>query len=655
MWTMSPGVSVWPGPPRERTRPRPLTPYRSCPPGCACQWVRAPAEECTTVMPVPPVDGSPGPSHTRPVNLAASPSWYGPAAMSIGQPPPRPPRVENAISGLARWLPGLRTVREYQRAWLPNDLVAGVVLTALLVPVGMGYAQAAGLPPITGLYATIVPLVAYAIFGPSRVMVLGPDSSLVAVIAAIVLPLAGRDPARAVALAGMLAILTGVVILVAGVARLGFVTELLSRPVQLGYLYGIAVTIVVGQLPKLFGFSIDGRGLLPEIRDFVQGLARGRANGAALAVGLAGIVVILGVRRLWPRVPGVILAVGIGIAAVVAFDLTGRGVEVIGVLLSGLSSPAIPDARLDDLPMLLSGAMGIALVTVADTSVLAQPLAVRRGEMVDANQELGALGAANMAAGAFQGFPISGSASRTPVAIAAGARTHLTPLVGAVTIAVRLVVAPGALRNLPQPILGAVVITAAMGLVDPAAVRFLYQVRRSEFVLWLAAFVGVALLGVLLGILVAIVLSLGDFIRRARRPHDAVLGREDALKGYPDLERHSNARLVSGLLLYRFDAPLFFANAGFFRRRIRGLLAATTPRVRWVVVAAEPITDVDTSAAAILAELKGPVKDRLRRYGLYDQVGDDRFFPTVGTAVDGYLRATGVEWVDWEERPDPPP
>ena len=579
--------------------------------------------------------------------------------------------MENAISGLARWLPGLRTVREYQRAWLPNDLVAGVVLTALLVPVGMGYAQAAGLPPITGLYATIVPLVAYAIFGPSRVMVLGPDSSLVAVIAAIVLPLAGRDPARAVALAGMLAILTGVVILIAGVVRLGFVTELLSRPVQLGYLYGIAVTIVVGQLPKLFGFSIDGRGLLPEIRDFVQGLARGRANGAALAVGLTGIVVILGVRRLWPRVPGVILAVGIGIAAVVAFDLTGRGVEVIGVLPSGLPSPAIPDVRLDDLPLLLSGAMGIALVTVADTSVLSQSLAARRGEMVDANQELVALGAANLAAGAFQGFPISGSASRTPVAIAAGARTQLTPLVGAVTIAVLLVVAPGALRNLPQPILGAVVITAAMGLVDPAAVRFLYQVRRSEFVLWLAAFVGVALLGVLLGILAAIVLSLGDFIRRARRPHDAVLGREDELKGYHDLERHPNARLVPGLLLYRFDAPLFFANAGFFRRRIRGLLAATTPRVRWVVVAAEPITDVDTSAAAILgellaelrrqgvtlafAELKGPVKDRLRRYGLYDQVGDDRFFPTVGTAVDGYLRATGVEWVDWEERPDPPP
>jgi high affinity sulfate transporter 1 len=573
--------------------------------------------------------------------------------------------------GLARWVPGLRTLRESRRAWLPSDLAAGVVLTALLVPVGMGYAQAAGLPPITGLYATIVPLVAYAIFGPSRVMVLGPDSSLAAVIAAVVLPLAGQDPARAVALAGMLAVLTGAVILVAGIARLGFVTELLSRPVQLGYLYGIAVTIIVGQLPKLFGFSSEGRGLLPEALDFVQGLAAGKANGAALAVGAAGIVVILGVRRRWPRVPGVIVAVGLGIAAVVVFDLTARGVQVIGVLPRGLPSPALPDVGLEDMPLLFSGALGIALVTVADTTVLSQSLAARRGEVVDPNQELVALGAANLAAGAFQGFPVSSSASRTPVAIAAGARTQLTPLVGAATIALLLVVAPGALRNLPQPILAAVVITAAMGLVDPVAVRHLYQVRRSEFVLWLAAFVGVALLGVLVGIMAAIVLSLGDFIRRAWRPHDAVLGREDELKGYHDLDRHPDGRQVPGLLLYRFDAPLFFANAGVFRRRVRGLLAAARPAARWVVVAAEPITDVDTTAAAVLgellaelrqqgvtlafAELKGPVKDRLRRYGLYDQIGPDRFYPTVGTAVDGYLEATGVEWVDWEERSRRPP
>jgi high affinity sulfate transporter 1 len=572
--------------------------------------------------------------------------------------------------GLERWVPGLRTLREYRRAWLVSDLVAGLVLTALLVPVGMGYAQAAGLPPITGLYATIVPLVVYAVLGPSRVMVLGPDSSLAAVIAAVILPLGGDDPETAVALAGALAVLTGLVILVAGVARLGFVTELLSRPVQLGYLYGIAVTILVGQLPRLCGFSIEGRGLLTEARDVVRGVADGRVNRAALAVGLTGIVVILVLRRLWPKVPGVMVAVVVGIAAVALLDLEAEGVQVVGVLPGGLPTPALPSFDPAALGALFSGALGIALVAVADTTVLSQSLAAQRDETVDPNQELRALGAANLAAGLFQGFAISSSSSRTPVAVAAGARSQLTPLVGAVTIALLLVLAPGALRDLPLPMLAAIVITAAIGLIDVAAVRRLYRVRRSEFVLWLAAFGGVALLGVLVGIFIAILLSLGDFVRRAWRPHDAVLGREDELKGYHDIDRHPSARLIPGLLLYRFDAPLFFANAGWFGRRVRRLVAEAAHPVRWVVVAAEPITDIDTTAADSLrqlleelraeqvtlafAELKGPVKDRLRRYGLFEAVGPDRFFPTVGTAVDGYVEATGTAWVDWEERPAGP-
>jgi MFS superfamily sulfate permease-like transporter len=364
-------------------------------------------------------------------------------------------------------------------------------------------------------------------------MVLGPDSSLAAVIAAVILPLGGDDPETAVALAGALAVLTGLVILVAGVARLGFVTELLSRPVQLGYLCGIAVTILVGQLPRLCGFSIEGRGLLTEIRDFARGVADGQVNRAALAVGVTGIVVVLLLRRFWRAVLGVMVAVLIGIAAVAVFDLDEAGVEVLGVLPKGLPGFALPAVDLADLGALFSGALGIALVAVADTTVLSQSLAAQRGETVDPNQELRALGAANLAAGLFQGFAISSSASRTPVAVAAGARSQLTPLVGAVAIAVLLVAAPGALKDLPLPMLAAIVITAAIGLIDVAGVRRLYRVRRSEFVLWLAAFGGVALLGVLVGIFVAILLSLGDFVRRAWRPHDAVLGREDALKGLP--------------------------------------------------------------------------------------------------------------------------
>jgi high affinity sulfate transporter 1 len=455
-------------------------------------------------------------------------------------------------------------------------------------------------------------------------------------------------------------------------ARLGFVTELLSRPVQLGYLCGIAVTILVGQLPKLCGFSIEGRGLLTEIRDFLQGVADGRVNRAALAVGLTGIVVILLLKRFWRAVPAVAVAVVVGIAAVAVFDLDEEGVKVIGVLPEGLPTFAFPSVDLADLGALFSGALGIALVAVADTTVLSQSLAAQRGETVDPNQELRALGAANLATGLFQGFAISSSASRTPVAVSAGARSQLTPLVGAVSIALLLVFAPGLLRDLPLPMLAAIVITAAIGLIEAAEARRLYRVRRSEFVLWLAAFGGVALLGVLVGIFVAILLSLADFVRRAWRPHDAVLGREDDLKGYHDIDRHPSARRIPGLLLYRFDAPLFFANAGYFRRRVHHLVGEATTPVRWVVVAAEPITDVDTTAAGTLrdlldelrnegvtlafAELKGPVKDRLQRYGLFDAVGPDRFFPTIGTAVDGYVEATGTTWVDWEERlPAPSP
>jgi MFS superfamily sulfate permease-like transporter len=386
-------------------------------------------------------------------------------------------------------------------------------------------------------------------------------------------------------------------------------------------------------------------------------VADGRVNRAALAVGLTGIVVILVLKRLWRAIPAVAVAVVIGIAAVAAFDLDQEGVKVIGMLPEGLPGFAFPAVDLADLGALFSGALGIALVAVADTTVLSQSLAAQRGETVDPNQELRALGAANLAAGFFQGFAISSSASRTPVAVSAGARSQLTPLVGAVAIALLLVFAPGLLRDLPLPMLAAIVITAAIGLIEAAEARRLYRVRRSEFVLWLAAFAGVALLGVLVGIFVAILLSLGDFVRRAWRPPR----RRPRTRGRPQgLPRHRpppdpTARRIPGLLLYRFDAPLFFANAGYFRRCVRRLVDDATTPVRWVVVAAEPITDIDTTAADTLrdlleelraegitlafAELKGPVKDRLRRYGLFDAVGDDRFFPTVGTAVDGYIEA----------------
>jgi high affinity sulfate transporter 1 len=575
-------------------------------------------------------------------------------------------------AGARRWLPGLQTLGAYQRSWLPRDLVAGIVLTALLVPAGMGYAEASGLPAIYGLYATIVPLVVYAIVGPSRILVLGPDSSLAPLIAAAVLPLAAGSEAEAVALAGMLAILSGLLCVLAGLARFGFIADLLSKPVRYGYMNGIALTVLVSQLPKLFGFSVDAEGVLAEARALVHGIAEGETNTAALLIGVVCLVVILACKRWRPQVPGVLVAVVGATVAVGVFGLADRyGLSVVGTLPKGLPSFELPSVSADQLQALVAGAVGIALVSFADTSVLSRTFAIRGGYRVDPNQELVALGAANAAAGLFQGFSVSSSSSRTPVAEAAGAKTQLTGVVGALAIALMLLFFPNLVQNLPNSALAAVVITAAIGLIEAAGVRKLYRVHKTEFALSIACFLGVALLGVIEGIFIAVALALLDFIRRAWRPYDAVLGRVDDLKGYHDVTRHPDARRIPGLVLFRWDAPLFFANAEVFADRLRGAVASSPTPVRWVVVAAEPVTDLDTTAADVLrgldeelaaegvdlrfAEMKGPVKDKLKRYALYERFGDDHFYYTVGAAVSAYLDATGVEWTDWEDRAAPMP
>jgi high affinity sulfate transporter 1 len=565
-----------------------------------------------------------------------------------------------------RWLPGLQVLRRYRGEWLCSDIVAGLVPSALLVPAGMGYAEAAGLPPITGLYATIIPLTAYAIFGPSRILVLGPGSSLAAIIAAVVVPLAAAGPARAVALAGMLSIFTGALCIAAGLLKFGFIADLLSKPVRYGYVNGIALTVIASQLPKLFGFSVDADGLLQEARAFITGVANGETNGTALIIGVASLAVILGCKRWRPQIPGVLLAIVGATVVVGAFDLVERaGISVVGVLPRGLPPFEIPRVSASDLGVLVAGAVGIALVSFADTSVLSRTFALRGGYKVDPNQELVALGAANVASGLFQGFAVSSSSSRTPVAAEAGAKTQVTGLVGAAMIALLLVAFPGLVKNLPSAALAAVVIAAALSLIEIPGVRKLYRLRRSEFVLSIVCFLGVALVGVIPGIFIAVGLALLDFVKRAWRPYDAVLGRVDGQKGYHDVSRHPEARRIPGLVLFRWDAPLFFANAEVFQDHVKHAIEESPTPVRWAVVTAEPVTDVDTTAADALqdlradlasagvvlafAELKGPVKDQLKRYGLFDEIGPDRFFPTVGAAVDAYITATGVAWVDWED------
>jgi len=563
-------------------------------------------------------------------------------------------------------MPRLDWVRSYRRAYFPRDIFAGIVLTAILVPAGMGYAEASGLPAIVGLYASIVPLLAYALLGPSRILVLGPDSALLPIVAAVVIPLAAGDEARAVAIGALLALVVGVIIIGAGVARLGFLTDLLSAPVRHGYLNGIALIVVVSQLPRLFGFSSGGDGLVDRTRSFVTGVIDGDTNRVALAIGVGCLVTILGLRRWRPEVPGILVAVVGSTVISAVFDLAARsGIAVVGPLPVGLPPLSLPPLVPGDILAVIPAALGIALVAGTDTSVLSRTFSIRRGEEVDQDQELVALGGANLATGLLSGMPISSSASRTPVAEAAGAQTQLTSVVGALAIAAMLVAAPGLLADLPTATLAAVVIAAGLSLVDVDSMVRLWRIGSSEFWLALASFLGVAFIGVIEGVFFAVALSLLAFVRRAWWPHDAVLGRADGVKGYHDLAYYPDARQVPGLILYRFDAPLFFANADVFRDRIKARIATADAPVRWVVVAAEPITDVDTTAAAMLdrlhadlaaagitlafTELKDPVRARLRRYGALERVPDELIFPTVGTAVTGYIEATGEDWTDWEE------
>jgi high affinity sulfate transporter 1 len=464
----------------------------------------------------------------------------------------------------------------------------------------------------------------------------------------------------------MMAAVSGIVCILAGMARLGFVTELLSKPIRYGYMNGIALTVLISQIPKLFGFSIEGDGPLSKLWAIAEAVLGGKANWTAFAIGAGTLVVILLLRNT-KRVPGILVAVVGATAIVAALDLAARAdVSVLGPLPEGLPAFAIPWITYSDIAPILIGGCAVALVSFADTSVLSRAYAARIGTNVDPNQEMVGLGAANLAAGFFQGFPISSSASRTPVAEAAGARTQVTGVVGALAVAALLLVAPNLLRHLPAAALAAVVIASAIGLIEVTDLARIFRIQRWEFWLSIVCFVGVAVLGAIPGIGLAITIAVIEFLWDGWRPHSAVLGRADGVKGYHDITRYPDARQIPGLVLFRWDAPLFFANAEFFKERVLDAAAKAPDPVSWLVVAAEPVTSVDVTAADALAELdkklheaaielcfaelKDPVKDKLRRFGLLTQIGERFFFPTIGSAVSSYLESHAVDWVDWEDR-----
>jgi MFS superfamily sulfate permease-like transporter len=443
----------------------------------------------------------------------------------------------------------------------------------------------------------------------------------------------------------------------AGLARLGFITELLSKPIRYGYMNGIALTVILSQIPKLLGFSVKAEGPIRQATGIAAGVWSGRTNLAALAIGGGALALIL-VSKRWPRLPGMLMAAAGATAVVGAFDLAARtGISVVGPLPQGLPGPSLPLVPLESFASILIGGLAVALVSFADTSVLSRAYAAKLRTPVDPNQEMVGLGIANVAAGLFQGFPVSSSSSRTPVAEAAGARTQLTGVIGALAIGLLLVYAPALLADLPNTALAAIVIASAIGLIEVADLRRIYRIQRWEFWLSMVCLAGVALFGAVPGIVLAIVIAVIEFLWDGWRPHFAVLGRVDRVKGFHDLQRYPDAELIPGLVLFRWDAPLFFANAEFFHERVLDAVASSPTPVRWLVVAAEPVTSVDVTAADMLAELddvlhdagielcfaemKDPVKDKLKRFGLFTRFGEKTFFTTIDEAVNAYLAQGG--------------
>src|SRR4051812_20010724 len=550
------------------------------------------------------------------------------------------------MAKLERWVPAVRVVRGYRREWLRSDLIAGLVLAAILVPQGMAYAELAGLPAVTGLYTTIACLVGYAVFGPSRVLVLGPDSSVSPLIFAAIVPLVVTDdPASAIALAGMLALIVGALEIALGLGHLGFVADLLSKEIQVGYMNGLAVTIVVGQLPKLFGFSTDADGFVDEVRAFFSHLDE--THAATLAVGISVLVVLLVLPRFVPRIPAILVAVVGATIVSAALGLADHGVATVGVLPRGVPTPKVPWTSWSDVGPLVLAAFGIVLVSLTDTIATSAAFAARRGEAVDPDQEMIGIGAANLAAGLFQGFAVSTSGSRTAVAEQSGAKTQLTGVVGAALVAVLLLFLNGLLADLPQTTLAAVVILAALGLADGRAGRRFWAVRRSAGILSLVTTAGVMLFGVLTGIGIALALAVIMFFRRSWWPHGAVLGTADGVEGWHDVTAIPDATQWPGVVVFRWEAPLFFANANAFRNEIRRLVHELHPY--WIVLQCEAITDIDVTAGAVLTELdeelnadgvrlafvemRSRVQELALRYGLFETLDRTHFYPTIETAL----------------------
>ncbi len=552
-----------------------------------------------------------------------------------------------------RWaVPGLQQFQGYPRRWFPADLLSALTIGAMLIPQGLAYAQIVGVRPAAGLYAGVVGMLAYALFGPSRHLIVGPEASAAILTASALAPVAaGVDPARYASLAALLALMVGVLSLVGGLLKAGAIADFLSRPILIGYINGAALIIIGSQLARLFGLERKSNEFVGQVYEVGAHLGGAHLPTLLLGLGIIGALVLL--RSLLPRAPAPLILVVLTTVAGELFQWGRSGIKVVGILSAEPPAFGLPSIRFEDMRALLPAAFSLALVNYASSVLTGRIYADKFRYRMDSNQEFLGQAAANLATAFTQGFPVTGSDSRTAVNASMGSRTQLVGVIASGVVLLFALFFMPLLRNLPLVTLGAIVVVAAVYLLDVRSIVELWRVRPVEALLAVVTTLGVLVLGLLEGILIAVALAMGDLIRRAARPHDAVLGAREGVPGYHDIERYEDAETVPGLVVYRFDAPLFFANARHLREEARALVAGAQTPVRWFVLDASAVFDLDTTAAAgleklwrefeeegvvlVIAEARAPLRRLLRRTGLEQRIGRENLYPTVGAAVRSFL------------------
>jgi high affinity sulfate transporter 1 len=556
-------------------------------------------------------------------------------------------RQLNRYVPITAWLPA------YPRDLLRSDIISGVTVWAVMVPVAMAYAEMAGLPPEYGLYTAFAALLGYAIFGTSRQLKVTTSSTMAVMSAAVIVAMTAGGPARYAALTAALALIVGVILLLAGVTRLGFISDFLSKSVVTGFVFGLALVIAIGQLPKLLGLPSGQGDFFEQCYQLITNLSQ--IKPYTLVVGVSALVIIFLIKRFFPRLPSGLVALVLGILAVSIFNLDEKGVSIVGAIPTGLPTPGLPQVSLGDLPYLITGAIGIVFLAVGESLGSARSFAAKHRYEINPDQELIALGAANISAGLFQGFTVDASLSSTATADEAGARTQLSSIVTAALIIVTLLVLAPLFYNLPNAVLGAIVIASVIGLMDVAELKRFYGSNRVDFVLAMVAMFGVLTTDVLTGLLIAVFLSLLIILYRASRPYIAILGKVPGqVATYGDVARHPENMQVPGLLIVRLDAPLYFLNANVARGQMLDLVRASQPPPRAILCDLGASADLDIASLdmlknlvreldeaavdVLLAQVRGRVRDRLRKAGVMAQIGENRIYLSVPAAVDDFER-----------------